>query len=517
MPRWFNVGGPNRIEDNYTLPAMRRLPDVAELIDERLYFVLHAPRQVGKTTALMTLAQELTEAGRYAAVLVSMERGAGLPRNLGGAELAILDSWQSRARAFLPVELRPPVWPEAPEGARIGMALSAWAEAIPRPLVIFLDEIDALEGENLISILRQLREGYGTRPAHFPASLALIGMRDVRDYKLASGGTDRSHSASPFNIMSKSLTMRNFTRDEVAELYAQHTAETGQMFEPDAVTRAFEVTQGQPWLINALARHITKDLVRDRNVIVTLDHVNQAKRMLIEEQATHIDSLFERIREPRVQRIVEPIMAGRSPGELPTDDIQFVLDLGLLRLNSLGGLEVANPIYREVLARGLAEITRASFPVIQPTWRLPNGRIDWNALRDEFLAFWKQHGEPLMRAAPYHEIAPHLVLMAFLHRVVNGKGNIDREYAIGMGRMDLCVRHGEDALAIEIKVWRDDGDPDPVEEGLVQLDGYLERLGHTTGWLVIFDRRPSAPKLPLRTGLSEGLSPSGRKVQVLRG
>ena len=114
-------------------------------------------------------------------------------------------------------------------------------------------------------ILRQIRDGYDDRPTQFPHSLALIGMRDVRDYKIASGGRDRSGSSSPFNIKSESLTLRNFNRDEVAALNAQHTAETGQVFLPEAIDRAFELTCGQPWLVTALARQPTDVLVEDRS------------------------------------------------------------------------------------------------------------------------------------------------------------------------------------------------------------------------------------------------------------
>jgi hypothetical protein len=70
-----------------------------------------------------------------------------------------------------------------------------------------------------------------------------------------------------------------------------------------------------------------------------------------------------------------------------------------------------------------------------------------------FLDFWRRHGEPLLGTAPYHEVAPHLVLMAYRHRVVNG-GTIEREYAIGSGRMDPCLRYAGETLGIEIKVWR---------------------------------------------------------------
>ncbi len=146
---------------------------------------------------------------------------------------------------------------------------------------------------------------------------------------------------------------------------------------------------------------------------------------------THLDSLAERLREPRVKAIIEPILAGLELGNVPNDDIQFVIDLGLCKMDPLGGLTIANPIYREVLPRVLTVTPMASLPQIAPSWLTPSGELDPDALLQAFIAFWRQHGEPLLGSTAYHEIAPHLVLMAFLHRVVNGGGTLEREYAIG--------------------------------------------------------------------------------------
>ena len=138
-------------------------------------------------------------------------------------------------------------------------------------------------------------------------------------------------SSSPFNIKDESLTLRNFTRDEVGELYAQHTAETGQLFLPEAADRAFDLTCGQPWLVNALARRLVQDLVTDRAQSLTAADVTRAKELLIQRQDTHLDSLSERLREPRVRQVVEPMLAGWVTGDLPPDDVRYVCDLGLLR------------------------------------------------------------------------------------------------------------------------------------------------------------------------------------------
>ena len=514
IPRFFNTAGPNKPEQHYTLPVLARLPEVRGLIDRGLYFILHAPRQVGKTTALLRLGKELTAAGDHVAVLVSMEGGAPFPHDPGAAELAILSAWRRRASARLPPELQPPPWPDTEPGGRIGAALQAWARAAPRPLVVFLDEIDALQDEALVSVLRQIRDGYDDRPTDFPHALALIGLRDVRDYKIAAGSKGRAGSASPFNIKSESLTLRNFNRDEVAALYGQHTAETGQVFFPEAVDRAFELTEGQPWLINALARQLTDVLVKDRSQPIGAAMVDEARDILIRRQDTHLDSLIERLREPRVQAIIEPMLAGEELGDVSADDQRFAVDLGLVRRSASGGLQVANPIYREVIVRALSDTARNSLPQIPVTWLTPEGRLDKGRLLASFLDFWREHGEPLLRSAPYHEVAPHLVLMAFLHRVVNG-GSIEREYAIGSGRMDLCLRYAGETLAIELKVWRP-GRPDPQAQGLAQLDGYLAGLGLDGGWLVIFDRRPGLSPIEERLGVSAETSPAGRLVTVIR-
>lgn len=516
MPKWFNVAGPCKPDIHYMLSPLERIPQLDRLIVQQGYFVVHAPRQTGKTTAMLALAQQLTEGDRYVALMVSAEVGAVFSQDLGAAELALLGSWRDRAENHLPKELYPPAWPEAAPGQRIQAALRVWSRAATRPLVIFIDEIDSLQNETLISILRQLRSGYPDRPQNFPHSLALIGVRDVRDYKVSSGGSERLNTASPFNIKIKSLTLRNFNAAEVGQLYAQHTTETGQVFEPGAVNRAFELTQGQPWLVNALAKETVEELVTDTAQSINVEHIEAAKEALIRRQDTHLDSLVSILREDRVRSVISPMLAGQELGVISHDDRQFLVDLGLVVRNPAGGLMPANPIYREVLPRVLASGPQDSLPVIHPSWLTADGALEADRLLQSFLSFWRQHGQPLLKSAPYHEIAPHLVLMAFLHRVVNGGGTLEREYAIGTDRMDLCLRYGEVAIAMELKVWRE-GRPDPLKAGLKQLDRYLAGLGLMTGWLVIFDQRLNIPPIAERTTAEQAITPGNRSVNVIRG
>ena len=500
------------------LPPTSRLPDLETLIEQESYFVVHAPRQTGKTTAMLALAKQLTESGRYAAVMVSVEVGSAFNNDPSAAELAILGSWYDTIDLRLTSDLQPPALSQRIKeepGRRIRGFLQAWSRAIARPLVLFIDEIDSLQNDTLISVLRQLRDGFPNRPEGFPSSLGLVGLRDVRDYKVASGGSERLNTASPFNIKVSSITLRNFNAEEVEELYQQHTEETGQIFTPEATATAFELTQGQPWLVNALAKEVVEKMVRDRNIPITQEHILQAKEILIARRDTHLDSLAEKLTEQRVKNIIEPILSGQILGDTPNDDRQYLIDLGLLRRDPSGGLVIANPIYREVIPRVLVQGTQDTLPLISPSWLTSEGELNKDALLEAFIKFWRQHGEPLLRSTSYHEIAPHIVLMAFLHRVVNGGGTLEREYAIGSDRMDLCLRYGRVTLGIELKVWREKK-RDPQNEGIEQLESYLARLGLDEGWLFIFDRRQNALPIEERLSMSVVSTENQRVITVIR-
>ena len=512
MRKHFNTAGPCKPDIHYMLSSTERMPQIKSMIDQQNYFVIHAPRQVGKTTAMLTHAQELTASGEYTALMVSVEVGSAFPDQPEIAEKAILTAWLDAADFWLPDELKLPA--QIASIQRIGSFLKTWVEHSPHPVVLFIDEIDSLQNQTLISVLRQLRDGFPRRPKGFPQSVGLVGMRDVRDYKYAAGGSDRLNTSSPFNIKVQSFTLRNFNQDEVRRLYAQHTEATGQIFTEEAVNLAFHLTQGQPWLVNAIAKEITEYIANDPAIPITVELINQAKEILIKRQDTHLDSLAERLREDRVRAIIQPILSGSELTDVPQDDIRYVLDLGLC--TNQHGLQIANPIYQEVLPRVLAYTTSASIGYIQPIWLSDTGKFLPEKLLEAFLDFWRQHGEPLFKSTPYPEIAPHLVLMAFLHRVVNGGGTLEREYAIGSGRMDICLRYGEIILGMELKVWRE-GRPDPLSEGLKQLDKYLSGLNLDTGWLVIFDRRPNLPQLSDRTTTEIAESPDGRTITVIRG
>ncbi|WP_044969416.1 AAA family ATPase [Sorangium cellulosum] len=525
--RTFNIAGPCRPDRHYMVPAGQRLPGFRALVDKQAYFVVHAPRQTGKTTTMKALARRLTEEGRYAALHFSCETARAFPEDVEQAVKGIWLAVEGAARLELPPALRPPAPVEVPPAGYLQTQLTRWAEACPRPLVLVFDEIDALTGSSLISVLSQLRAGFPDRPAAFPWSLVLCGARDVRDYKAASGGGPvRMGSSSPFNIKEESLRLGDFTEADVRDLYGQHADETGQPFAEEALARAFALAQGQPWLTNALAREVVEKMQIPVDQPITAAHIDAAKERVILARATHLDSLLARLEEGRVRRVLEPVLAGELTGGKTFDsDFEHAIDLGLVAPGL--PVRIANPIYREIILRVLASSAEAAIDAEPQRYRTPEGRLDVDRLLRDFAEFWRQHGEIVVERVDYQEAAPQLVLMAFLHRVVNGGGVIEREVGVGRKRIDVLVRwpfvdgegrRAEQRVAVEIKVWRDrDKKGDPLREGLGQLDEYLRRLGLDEGVLAIFDCRNAAGAIEERTRIEEARTAAGRRVAVLRG
>jgi hypothetical protein len=151
---------------------------------------------------------------------------------------------------------------------------------------------------------------------------------------------------------------------------------------------------------------------------------------------------------------------------------------------------VANPIYREVIVRELTFVQQTQLRYETAWYVRGDGTLDMPKLMAAWQEFWREDGHLAAEGFHYREAGPHLMLMAFLQRILNGGGSIEREYGLGRGAVDLLVRwHGERHV-IELKLRRDS---ETEAEALEQVVGYLDTLGIGQGWLVLFDLRKDVP------------------------
>ncbi|MDD9988469.1 MAG: ATP-binding protein, partial [Spirochaetaceae bacterium] len=317
--RFFNTSGPVVAADHYCVPPLERinLSHILSLIETKRYFVLHAPRQTGKTSALLALRDLLNEGahGRYRCVYVNVEGAQAAREDRAEAMRAILSELEIEAEGTLDDPTPANLWPRLLERAGplgvLRQVLTRWAQADSAPLVLLIDEIDTLIGDTLIAVLRQLRAGYPHRPHRFPQSVILCGVRDVRDYRIHSAAEKAIVTGgSAFNIKAESLRLGDFSEAEVGALLGQHSAETGQRFAEEALQAVCELTAGQPWLVNALAQQacFRNESGRDRSSVITGDAIRTAREQLILRRETHLEQLTDRLQEERVRQVIGPLL-----------------------------------------------------------------------------------------------------------------------------------------------------------------------------------------------------------------
>ncbi len=532
VPKFFNTAGPIQPDIHYQVEPLSRfdLEEIEQLIYQRKYFILHAPRQTGKTSCLLALRDYLNARGEFIAVYANVEAGQAMRNQVDEVVKATAGTIAAEARLVLKSELpndvlRKVVRDENTTGSNmLTTFLTAFCEALDRPLVLFIDEIDALVGDSLVSVLRQIRAGYANRPAHFPQTIILCGIRDVRDYRIVLSNQDIVTGGSAFNIKAESLHLGNFSKEEIRELYMQHTAATGQEFDEACFPLIWEATEGQPWLVNALGYEVTMRMKenRDRSIRIIPEMIYRAQEQIIYRRDTHIDILIDKLREERVRNVIAPILAnedGEAEKQLKEDDIQYVVDMGLIVRDK--PLRIANAIYKEIIPRELTWARQQTL-IQQSAWYInPDNSINMEKLLLDFQQFFRQNADSWIEKFDYKESGPQLLLQAFLQRVVNGGGYIDREYGLGRGRTDLLITkpltdgYGGpfQRIVLELKILRGNIDT-TIQKGLEQTTGYMDTCGGTIneGHFILFDRTPGKPweeKLWHRTE-----EYAGRKIEV---
>ncbi len=507
MPLFFNRTGPSRQGKHYLIDPLQRMDmtHIMMLLEEENYFVLHAPRQTGKTSCLMALMDHLNQQGVYRALYTNIEGAQAAREDVKHGIDAVVESVASAAEVYLQDQFLTDWLAQqrqryAPASLLHAM-LQHWCQQSTQPSVLFLDEIDALVGDTLISVLRQIRAGYTQRPAAFPSSVVLCGIRDVRDYRMHTRGKDIITGGSAFNIRATALRLGDLHESEVQALWQQHTAATGQQFATDIYPELWADTQGQPWLVNALGYQLTRApemrQLWDRSVTITLEDYRTAREQLIQSRATHLDQLTDKLQEPRVHHVISAILSSADDkSDIPTDDMQYVADLGLITIRP--ETQIANRIYQETIPRELIWSKQTRITHQQHWYLTPARRLDMSRLLQAFQQFFREHSDVWIEQFTYKEAGPQLLLQAFLQRIVNGGGRISREYGLGRRRTDLFIEwpvdeqaglHGaSQRIVLELKI-RYGSLEATLADGLPQTADYATWCDADEAHLLIFDRR----------------------------
>lgn len=506
--KFFNTGGPVQTELHYCVEPLNRidLEEIEMMIYQQKYFVLHGPRQTGKTSCLLALQDYLNARGEFIAVYVNVEAGQAYCNDVYSVGRSVAENIAIRTNIVLgnqqAEEVLNLIVPE--QTNFVTTFLTKLCEALDRPLVLFIDSIDALMGDALVSVLRQINAGYDLRSSHFPQTIILCSEHDIRDYRIVLSNQDIISGGTIFNIEAESLQLSNFREEEIEDLYMQHSVSTGQEFDKDCIPLIREATEGQPWLVNALGYEVTMKMKENQNrsILITAEMIYKAEENIINRRDAHIDILIDKLHEERVRRIIDPILANEESADeslLSESDIQYVADMGLISLTK--PRRIANGIYREIIPRELTWTTQSGLPQQSAWYTNQDKSINMTKLLLDFQLFFGQNAVAWLERFSYKDSGPQLLFQAFLQRIANGC-YMKREYGLGRGRTDLLITKPLtngfggpiQQIAIEIKTLKNDLDA-TIARGLEQTSAYMDRCApEAEGHFILFNPDKDIPR-----------------------
>jgi hypothetical protein len=464
--------------------------DIKTMVDLGRYFSIFAPRQSGKTTFLKETCRQLQLDPTYIAVILSFQEFKSFDKS----------QFYTMIEKYLYAQLidrLKEVNCEKTDAVRqflshhhlIGhMDFKQLFEELNRILlfkkiVVFIDEFDGIplsELENFLHAVRGLYQDYKDVKQKALYSVGLIGIRNVT--KLVVGGI------SPFNIADQ-VVLPRFSLKNVGDLYAQYTAETNQPFSDGAVKKIHEETAGQPWLVNRLGTILTVDVKPGTVEPIDETDVEKAIRMLLLENNTHFDNLYEKAKKFK-ETFIEIVF--NNVKYIPNNkNISWLEQYGLIKKEETKAV-VANNIYKRRFTETFFDEINVPENLYSKVYVLPGGRLDIENILLDFAKYIAQIGIRAFyqKKKPYEKTGQFL-LTAWLYQFVKrGEGELRYEVPSGLGRMDILLTYKGKRYIIETKVNRDDELKAILGEGITQVsEKYLPSEGVDEGYLVVFDTR----------------------------
>ncbi|MEM7537572.1 MAG: AAA-like domain-containing protein, partial [Chloroflexota bacterium] len=496
--RYFNTHGPVEISQHYVVSRQWLVDQLSEQIDEGKYFTIFAPRQMGKTTLMRKLDDMLIENPQYIPITLSFE--AYETWSVSEFMEAFAELIEYHLTQALEKDKHPKrheieklcedhVPDSYPKFSRFFRRLHRIAPELK--IILVIDEFDATPTEAISPLLQMWRTMYlNPLPPHALHSVILVGIQNIA--KLNFG------RSSPFNIAYQ-LRLNGFSFDEVQGMMAEYTEESGQSFEPKALTLLHEQTMGHPFLINRTAVILTKEIVPDPLNSITENDVRMALRKLARETNYNFETVIRHANEHR-DDVLNIMLGGSYQFNLNDSLINDLYRQGIIREDAHEECKIANAVYSEVLLAAFRPRRighQATILVNGYDFRphAVNGELQMDKILSRFREFVERRGQEAFKVTDMpQEATGQYLLMAYMDIIVRQfGGDLFTEVDSGDGRIDLLMVYQGHRYVIETKIWRGLA---AFDEGLEQLAGYLETGslgvgGVERGYYVIFHARPN--------------------------
>jgi len=497
--RKFCAGGPVPKEGYYVLRDRPEIEEIVDKVEEGRYFVIYAPRQVGKTSLIQEVVQKLADGTEYLPLYLTFQ---DFGRKMNEEEF-----YQQLARILLKeisVALQEKGDREShrPE-VEIGECRSEWAftelleilhEQLPHHLCLFIDEFEDIPQDVLDGFLRTLRGIYlrKQRDENYNVlhSVGVIGVHSISQMTFA-------RTSSPFNIH-ESISISNFTTEQVRELLTQYSEETGEVFTEEVIEFIASKTGGQPYLVNLVAKILTTEIkpYTESRPITISDTENAYMKMLTMRGNTNFDSIVKRIRNEKYKDRLLRIIYRENVEYNPRDEvIEDLVTFGIVK-EQQNYCVISSPAYSTLIIDCYKPCINGDIHEYFPEGYQPlfdsEGFIKPHPVIENFQYFLPQvdpkfyfpEGTPL-------EIVPHYFLLSQFNILSRHLGGHARaEVHQGHKRMDIVVfEKGGRKTVIECKIWRGVAYQQEAREQIVD---YLVHEGLSLGYLVFFAQSQKA-------------------------
>jgi len=466
--RSFSSYGPIDTDLHYYAPRTELIDRaVSQLIGEKPekgghYITVWAPRQTGKSGTLKEALFRLREDKKFDVLKINLE---------------VLKTEEDIGEVFTYIEDKMS-WKLNTEytGATSQKKFENLFKKgnLDRPLILILDEFDALAEDAISAVVGAFRNIYTVRQEqsdkpteekdYLLHSVALIGVRAVLGVENQKG--------SPFNVQ-RSLHIPNLTFEEVQEMFRWHERESGQKVEQEVIDRLFYEIKGQPGLTCWFGELLTEGWDQFRVTYdMPIDMRLFGKAYAAATQILPNNNVLNIISKAKQETYKELVL-----NMFQTDEkIFFKYDNpghNFLYMNGVVDREVREdekyylkfpcPFIQKRLFNYFAdEISKHSGKLYEPFEDIDDAitedSLNIRNIMKLYQTYLMKNRDWILENAPVrsdmriYEAVFHFNLYMYLSRFMMGfKGNVYPEFPTGNGKIDLIVEHADKTYGIELK------------------------------------------------------------------
>ena len=498
--RKFSSYGPIQAKRHYHAPRTElidstKLELTGEYSDEGGHYItVWAPRQTGKSWVMLEVVQQVKAGGAFEIAMISLQSAKTITDEKRVLKLFAQQLQEWFGHDFPLIQ----TWEE------IGSLFTS--DYFPKPVILIIDEFDALQEEFINRFANEFRALYLSRSGDVGTpseekknllhGLALIGVRSVLGIENVTG--------SPFNVQ-RSVHIPNLEKEEVLQIFQDYQDESGQRIEPAVVRRIYDEMKGQPGLTCWLGELLTETHNRHDGDI-TMDDFEYTFSSAVEEQPNNnILNIISKAKMAEYKPVVLEMFQTGAKSLFRYDDPAT----NYLYMNGVVGREIAQDKsggYRRYLKFPSPFVQKRLFNyfahdlfmglkrLYDPFTDLSNTMSDTHLdivhivrLYEDYLhknRGWLFKNAPRRKTDEHiYEAVYHFSLYMYLVQFLQEYGSIVPEFPTGNGQIDLIIYYSNKVYPLEVKSFINRREH---QESLKQAAKYGHKLKVPEAWLITF-------------------------------